>query len=132
MLYSLQDKLAESMTELAFLGSLLGMPSIFDPMFPATYASFFGSYPSWMKEGVDRMKEEVDRETTKTGESSLPVLPVSPALTNVSFLVCYCIYQVFETLSLHTHSRVVQTTLHSIFCQCQHHLFVYVKFINVK
>lgn len=76
------------MTELAFLGSLLGMPSIFDPMFPATYASFFGSYPSWMKEGVERMKEEVDlrgsgRESGETGSDNAPV---SPVLSNVRML----------------------------------------------
>ena len=46
------------MTELALLGSLLGMPSIFDPMFPVTYAAFFGSYPSWMDSGVDTLKVE--------------------------------------------------------------------------
>lgn len=76
------------MTELAFLGSLLGMPSIFDPMFPATYASFFGSYPSWMKEGVERMKEEVDLRGSgaESAEAGGDNAPVSPKLSNVRML----------------------------------------------
>ena len=72
------------MTELAFLGSLLGMPSIFDPMFPATYSSFFGSYPSWMQEGVEEVDLRGgggDKEHGKTGDDDVPV---SPVLSNVS------------------------------------------------
>ena len=73
------------MTELAFLGSLLGMPSIFDPMFPAMYASFFGSYPSWMKEGVGRVKEGVNlRDSAEACDVNVPATPV---LSNVS--ICY-------------------------------------------
>ena len=72
--FTLQE-LAESMTELAFLGSLLGMPSIFDPMFPATYASFFGSYPSWMNIGVEQVKPE---NLDDTGD-----MFVSPMKSNV-------------------------------------------------
>ena len=89
------------MTELAFLGSLLGMPSIFDPMFPATYSSFFGSYPPWMKEGVDKMKEEVElsggRESRLTGDDNIPVSPVlsNVSLRRVCIIMCKpneCIY----------------------------------------
>ena len=69
-----QETLAESMSELTFLGSLLGMPSIFDPMFPTMYCSFFGSYPSWMQEGMDK-------ESGETGDSTAPA---SPVLSNVS------------------------------------------------
>lgn len=75
------------MTELAFLGSLLGMPSIFDPMFPATYASFFGSYPSWMKEGVERMKEaDLRGSGEESGDTGGDNAPVSPVLSNVRIL----------------------------------------------
>ena len=76
MISSLQEKLAESMTELAYLGSLLGVPSIFDPMFPAMYYSFFGSYPSWMQEGMDK-------ETGDTGDAGTPI---SSVLSNVSII----------------------------------------------
>lgn len=80
------------MTELAFLGSLLGMPSIFDPMFPATYASFFGSYPSWMNDGVDQMKEVDLSEGKETGEAGLPVSPVSSNVRCIlSLTFTYCI-----------------------------------------
>ena len=72
------QELAESMTELAFLGSLLGMPSIFDPMFPATYASFFGTYPSWMNEHTNAGKNIADHGDT----------PVSPSTSNVRCLFC--------------------------------------------
>ena len=34
------------MAELAYLGSLLGMPNILDPMFPLAYTTFFGSLTS--------------------------------------------------------------------------------------
>ena len=74
LISSLQETLAESMNELTFLGSLLGMPSIFDPMFPTMYCSFFGSYPSWMQEGMDK-------ESGETGDSTAPA---SPVLSNVS------------------------------------------------
>lgn len=82
------------MTELAFLGSLLGMPSIFDPMFPAMYASFFGSYPSWMKEGVERMKEEVD--LSGSGEAGSDNAPVSPVLPNVRMLYGVSLYKIVQ------------------------------------
>jgi symplekin len=70
------EKLAESMTELAYLGSLLGVPSIFDPMFPAMYYSFFGSYPSWMQEGMDK-------ETGDTGDAGTPVSSVLSNLVTI-------------------------------------------------
>ncbi|CAI8001683.1 Symplekin [Geodia barretti] len=72
-------ELAESMTELAFLGSLLGMPSIFDPMFPATYATFFGSYPSWMNVGTQGSEPKV---MEKNSEDSGDVF-VSPMISNL-------------------------------------------------
>ena len=34
------------MAELAYLGSLLGMPNILDPMFPLAYTTFFGPLTS--------------------------------------------------------------------------------------
>ena len=70
------QELAESMTELAFLGSLLGMPSIFDPMFPATYASFFGSYPSWMS--VEVQPEVMEKKLEDSADVN-----VSPVMSNV-------------------------------------------------
>ena len=33
------------MEELHYLGSLLGLPSISDPLFPLAYTNFFGSIP---------------------------------------------------------------------------------------
>ena len=71
------------MTELALLGSLLGLPSIFDPMFPATYASFFGCYPPWMEEGADSVG--VKSEDHKADESSSLLIPASP---NVRIIIC--------------------------------------------
>lgn len=34
------------MAELAYLGSLLGMPNILDPVFPLAYTTFFGPLTS--------------------------------------------------------------------------------------
>lgn len=42
----MQHDLEKSMVELAYLGSLLGMPNILDPVFPLAYTTFFGSLPS--------------------------------------------------------------------------------------
>lgn len=100
----LQEKLAESMTELALLGSLLGLPSIFDPMFPATYASFFGSYPPWMEEGAGSVG--VKKEDQKVEESSTVLIPASP---NVCLFVCIYKYTVCVVCNtyIHTASRRV-------------------------
>ena len=49
--YIIQEHdLEKSMVELAYLGSLLGMPNILDPAFPLAYATFFGSLPSTEEE----------------------------------------------------------------------------------
>lgn len=81
------------MTELTLLGSLLGLPSIFDPIFPATYASFFGSYPPWMKESVDKMKE-VEISGMKSRDDVLEkrstISPPSPTRSNVRNLLKIC------------------------------------------
>ena len=37
--------LADTMKELSYLGSLLGMPDIFDPSFSMAYTTFFGDAP---------------------------------------------------------------------------------------
>lgn len=42
----LQPNLEQSMAELVYLGSLLGMPNIMDPMFPLAYSTFFGPLTS--------------------------------------------------------------------------------------
>lgn len=42
------------MAELAYLGSLLGMPNILDPMFPLAYTTFFGPLTSEGGEGEER------------------------------------------------------------------------------
>jgi len=36
--------LEQSMAELSYLGSLLGLPNIMDPIFPLAYATFFKSH----------------------------------------------------------------------------------------
>ena len=42
---SMYPDLAQHTAELSYLGALLGLPSVFDPMFPVAYAAFFGSLP---------------------------------------------------------------------------------------
>ena len=42
----LQPDLEQSMAELAYLGSLLGMPNILDPLFPLAYTTFFAPLTS--------------------------------------------------------------------------------------
>ena len=44
------------MRELSYLGSLLGLPNIMDPMFPIAYATFFG--PSGVKTEIKTEKTE--------------------------------------------------------------------------
>ena len=56
----------------------MGVPSIFDPMFPAMYYSFFGSYPPWLQEGVEK----------ESGETGDEAVPVSPVRSNVSIIDC--------------------------------------------
>lgn len=68
------------MTELALLGSLLGMPSIFDPMFPATYASFFGSNPPWMREDIHVKEEGGGRESEDNTPAPSVLSNVSPGI----------------------------------------------------
>ena len=48
---SLQVNLAESMVELAYLGSLLGLPNILDPMFPLAFSTFLNTLPPGLGEG---------------------------------------------------------------------------------
>ena len=77
------------MTELALLGSLLGLPSIFDPMFPATYASFFGSYPPWMEETQYAIATKTEKQETDENKP----MPVS-ASSNVCIVHAYIMYDI--------------------------------------
>lgn len=54
--------LLDSMKELNYLGSLLGMPDIFDPAFAASYTAFFGDVPPllWNEEEGEKKLMEVD------------------------------------------------------------------------
>ena len=41
-----QANLEKSMAELSYLGSLLGLPNMLDPSFPAAFSQFFGGPPA--------------------------------------------------------------------------------------
>jgi hypothetical protein len=98
------QELAESMTELAFLGSLLGMPSIFDPMFPATYATFFGSYPSWMNVGTQGSEPKV---MEKNSEDSGDVF-VSPMISNVCYIFSCLLLLTLPTRNVPVLGAIIQ------------------------
>ena len=70
-----QPDLAESMAELSRLGSLLGLPSILDPMFPVAYTAFFGSLPP---------------TTPAEGTEGQPTSSIDTS--NVCVCVCVCVF----------------------------------------
>ena len=97
------------MTELALLGSLLGLPSIFDPMFPATYASFFGCYPPWMEEGADSVG--VKSEDHKADKSSSLLIPASP---NVRIITYLCVFTYAQCVEIVTLTYILQVSTLSL------------------
>ena len=73
-----QPNLEETMVELAYLGSILGMPNIFDPMFPLAYAAFFtplseSSGSSSVGIGGGSVKMETDESQVHTANVSIGV-----------------------------------------------------------
>lgn len=58
----------ESIAQLSYLGSLLGLPDIMDPQFPLAYAAFFGSLPS-IEQDVEPM--ETTQDTIQSTNVSL-------------------------------------------------------------
>ncbi|KAL5463371.1 hypothetical protein EMCRGX_G032264, partial [Ephydatia muelleri] len=52
---NLELDLAQSTAELSYLGALLGLPSVLDPMFPVAYAAFFGSVPPTSAEPMEEL-----------------------------------------------------------------------------
>ena len=57
------------MAELAYLGSLLGMPNILDPIFPLAYTTFFGPLTS----GGGGPGEEGEEERVGLGGGTIKV-----------------------------------------------------------
>ena len=57
-----QVDLVESMAELSYLGTLLGLPSITDPMFPLAYGAFFGA----VEEGKEKEEESLEPKAIHT------------------------------------------------------------------
>lgn len=49
------------MVELAYLGSLLGMPNIFDPMFTLAASAFLSSLPPGLEEGETKEEQPEDK-----------------------------------------------------------------------
>lgn len=62
----IQVDLAESMAELAYLGTLLGLPPVLDPTYHLAYAAFFDTLSSG---GAEEEEEEVKKEETMGLES---------------------------------------------------------------
>ena len=79
------------MAELAYLGSLLGMPNILDPMFPLAYTTFFG--PLTSGEGGGGPGEEGEGERVGLGGGTIKVdTPKDSAhvhTSNVSMIVYF-------------------------------------------
>lgn len=64
------------MAELTFLGNLLGLPTVFDPMFPLAYSSFFS--------GAEEARHGVKMEMNLEPQSVKP----SNVLLIVNYLMC--------------------------------------------
>ena len=58
--------LAETMKELSYLGSLLGMPDIYDPTFALAYTAFFGDAPPMPGISLDDVAMEEDESKQHT------------------------------------------------------------------
>ena len=60
------------MAELAYLGSLLGLPDVLDPVFPLAYTAFFGDLPPGSKlEGEETEEVGVSSEAVRSGNVSV-------------------------------------------------------------
>ena len=70
-----QPDFEASMAELTLLGSLLGMPNIFDPMFPLAYSAFFG--------GAEEARMVIKMETDHD--------PQSVKSSNVCYVLVCCL-----------------------------------------
>ena len=63
------------MAELAYLGSLLGLPDVLDPVFPLAYTAFFGDLPPGSKmEGEETEEVGAAAEAVHSGNVSLFLL----------------------------------------------------------
>lgn len=58
--------LERSMEELQYLGNLLGLPNIFDPLFPLAYTTFFGNLPPTAEEVRDIERGRVEEMETSS------------------------------------------------------------------
>ena len=87
--------LAESMADLAVLGTLLGLPSITDPMFPLAYSAFFGSLPmeSPRRRGGGGVKEEGESLQAETEDDA-------PAVHAANVRVTLCAMHFDPTVGL--------------------------------
>ena len=65
-----QPDFEASMEELTRLGSLLGMPNIFDPMFPLAYSAFFGG----AEEARLGIKMETDHDPKSVKSSNVSII----------------------------------------------------------
>ena len=54
------------MEELQYLGNLLGLPNIFDPLFPLAYTTFFGNLPPTAEEVRDIERGRVEEMETSS------------------------------------------------------------------
>ena len=88
------------MAELAYLGSLLGLPDVLDPVFPLAYTAFFGDLPPGSK-----------TEEQESGEAAVAVEAihsdnVSPFtvewLVGCCCLACVILFFLMSPLLLHS------------------------------
>lgn len=70
------------MAELTFLGNLLGMPNVFDPMFPLAYSAFFGA--SGDSGGVVKMETD-----------SQPVISSNVSSSSNAVIQCMLVHAIF-------------------------------------
>ncbi len=69
------------MAELTYLGTLLGMPNVLDPMFPLAYTAFFGMDNQGRPLGLDPLSIQspnVSRTITNHGVHCMCVIDILP------------------------------------------------------
>ena len=66
--------LVESMAELSYLGNLLGLPPVMDPMFPLAYGAFFGAVEVGMETEKEKEKESLEPKAIHTANVRLLTL----------------------------------------------------------
>ncbi len=84
------------MAELTYLGKLLGMPDVLDPMFPLAYTTFFG---------MDSKSIPLGPDPTSLQSSNVSLLEYYSRVVCVTVLVCYFYVYVACDNSFHTNSR---------------------------